>query len=193
MNNNFPEAIIKQVIVSFIFLLFMPSLSAAVETAGVSFPESMQVADTQLTLNGTGIRKATWLKVKVYVAALYLETKSTNAPAIISEASPKRLVMHFVRDVDAQKLQEGWSTGFEKNGTDLSKISDRIVLFNSSMVDMKAGQEIVLDFYNNKVDVNIAGQFVQSIEGNDFQAALLSIWLGVNPPNEELKQGLLGR
>jgi hypothetical protein len=30
------------------------------------------------------------------------------------------------------------------------------------------------------------------IEGDDFGAALLRVWLGPEPPTEELKNGLLG-
>ena len=39
-------------------------------------PESLALGDQAMTLNGMGIRKATMLKVKVYVAGLYLVGKS---------------------------------------------------------------------------------------------------------------------
>ena len=49
-----------------------------------------------------------------------------------------------------------------------------------------------LDFAGDKVDVSVKGAAAASISGNDFQQALLSIWLGKKPPNPELKEGLLG-
>jgi hypothetical protein len=40
------------------------------------------------------------------------------------------------------------------------------------------------------VDVNGAGG--NAIEGADFATTLLSIWIGREPPNEDIKSGLLG-
>ena len=45
--------------------------------AGVSLPDSQQVAGKTLALNGLGLR--TKFMVKVYVAGLYLEQKSSDA------------------------------------------------------------------------------------------------------------------
>src|SRR5262249_25898035 len=70
------------------------------ECHGVNFPEQTQVQASPLTLNGLGLRQATMLKVNVYVAALYVVQKSTDANAILVSTTPKQLVLHFVRDVD---------------------------------------------------------------------------------------------
>jgi hypothetical protein len=42
----------------------------------VDFPEQVQVKGTDLHLNGLGMRKVTFLKVNVYVAALYVPRTS---------------------------------------------------------------------------------------------------------------------
>jgi len=56
----------------------------------------------------------------------------------------------------------------------------------------RGGESIVLDFYDNTVNVLINGEKTDSVNGNDFQRAALAIWLGSNPPNDELKVGILG-
>src|SRR5262245_6919743 len=47
-----------------------PALGA--ECLAVKVPDSVKTGGADLVLNGLGIRKATFLEVKVYVAALYL-------------------------------------------------------------------------------------------------------------------------
>jgi len=42
------------------------------------------------------------------------------------------------------------------------------------------------------VQVSVNGVAKGTIKGDDFAKALLSIWLGPEPPNPEIKAGLLG-
>jgi hypothetical protein len=52
----------------------------------------------------------------------------------------------------------------------------------------------VLDFIPNQgTKISMRGQVVGLIEGDAFAAALLSIWLGKAPVNEDLKAALLGK
>jgi len=161
--------------------------------AGVSFPDQATVGGRAVVLNGVGLRTATMLKVKVYVIGLYLESRSSDPAAIIASAGNKRITMHFVHDVSADKLRNGWNEGFEDNAGDVSGIKDEIAKFNASMRDVKEGDSIVLDFAGDNVDVLINDTRIDSVAGNAFQRAVLAIWLGPEPPNEALKQGILGR
>ena len=168
-----------------------PAIGA--ECLGVKVPDSVKAGGTDLVLNGLGIRKATFLAVKVYVAALYLPQKASDA-AQIHGGQPWQLVLHFVRDVDASDIRNAFEEGFKKNSGDkLAALQPRIETLDARMVDFKEGQ--YLSFTNDAakgvaVDVNGAGG--SAIEGADFATALLSIWTGREPPNEDLKAGLLG-
>ena len=159
---------------------------------GVTFPDQATVSGKPVVLNGLGVRSATMLKVKVYVIGLYLESKSGDPQAIIDSNGNKRIAMHFVHDVSAEKLRGGWTEGFEENAKDVAGVKKEIAKFNASMRDVKSGDTIVLDVFDDNVDVLINDSRVDSIAGKDFQRALLSIWLGPKPPNEELKEGILG-
>jgi hypothetical protein len=163
------------------------------ECKGVNFPDQIQVDGSNLTLNGLGLRQATAFKVNVYVAALYVSKTSNDANAILAANAPKELTMQFVRDVGADDLRKGWNEGFEKNAkADLAALKDRIATYNGWMADMKSGQKItVVHKPGAGVEVNVSGSAKGTIKGDDFAKALFSIWLG-DPPNPELKAGLLG-
>jgi len=57
-------------LLGFISLFFTLSLSAAT-LDGISFADKVNVEGKELVLNGIGIRKATFLKIKVYYGGLY--------------------------------------------------------------------------------------------------------------------------
>ena len=173
-------------------LLGSPAFSA--ECIGVTAPDSAKVSGADLALNGMGIRKATMLKVKVYVASLYLPEKSNDAAHILGADPPWQLVLNFVHDVDASDMHDAFDEGFKKAaGSKLAALNERIETLKAAMVDFKKGH--ALTFTNDPakgvaVDVNGAGG--PEIQGADFSIALLSIWIGAEPPNEDLKAGLLG-
>jgi hypothetical protein len=173
-------------------LLVLPNLSPAATLEGVDFPDQATVGGKTLALNGLGLRTATMLKVKVYVIALYLETKSSDANAIIASPETKRIAMHFVHAVTADDLRDAWKEGFEANYKDVGSIKAEIEKFNASMRDVAKGDEMVLDFNGDTVEVSVKGVKIDTVSGAAFQRAALSIWLGSKPPNEELKTGLLG-
>jgi len=164
------------------------------ECKGASFPEQMQSEGVTLKLNGLGLRQATFLKVNVYVAALYVAQTSTDANAILKSNAPKELVLHFVRDVGRADLSKGWDEGFENNAkSQLPALKERIEAFKGLMADIKTGQR--LRFVSKPgagTQVAVNGTVKGTIAGDDFARALFSIWLGSSPPNPEVKAGLLG-
>jgi hypothetical protein len=164
------------------------------ECIGVTVPDSAKVGSADLVLNGLGIRKATMLSVKVYVAGLYLPEKSTDADAILGADRPWRLVLRFVRDVGASDIRDALDEGFENTVPDkLDALQSRIDALNAQVVDFKEGQYLSYDYdpaQGTVIDVN--GKTGNPIEGADFANALLAISIGPEPPNEDLKTGLLG-
>jgi hypothetical protein len=160
----------------------------------VQFPDSVTAGGTELVLNGLGLRKATLFKVKVYVAGLYLPEKSADGAKIAGANQPWQLVLHFVHDVDASDIREAFEEGFKKAaGDNLGALRKRIDDLNARMVDFKEGHQLSYAYDPAKgtvVDVN--GTSGAAIDGADFGAALLTISIGPEPPNEELKTGLLG-
>jgi hypothetical protein len=160
----------------------------------VTFPDSVKAGDADLVLNGLGLRKATMLSVKVYVAGLYLSERSNDPAQILGADRQWRLVLRFVRDVDAPDIRDAFEEGFEKAADNkLDALRARIDALNAKIVDFEEGQYLSYDYDPAKgtvIDVN--GATGAAIEGADFANALLKISIGPEPPNEDLKSGLLG-
>jgi hypothetical protein len=192
---EFTESLMKR---NLLLIGAIAALTAGVahgkECKGVNFPEQAQVEGSNLTLNGLGLRQATAFKVNVYVAALYVAKASNDPNAILGSNTPKELILQFVRDVGAGDLTKGWNEGFEKNAKEQSAaLKERIAMLDSWMTDVKTGQRITFIHKPGtgvQVDMNSATKGI--IKGDDFAKALFSIWLGTDPPNPEIKSGLLG-
>jgi hypothetical protein len=164
------------------------------ECKGVSYPDQVQIDGTQVSLNGLGIRKATALKINVYVAALYVAKTSKDPGALIRTDAPSQLVLQMLRDVGADDLRDAWSDGFEKNAkSQLPALKERIDTLNGWMGDVKKGERLSFVYKpGTGLQVEVNGAVKGTIKGDDFTKAFYSIWLGAEPPNPELKAGLLG-
>ena len=164
------------------------------ECKGINFPDQAQVEGHALVLNGLGLRQATIFRVNVYVAALYVAAKSSEPKDILGSSAPIALILQFVRDVGARDIAKGWEEGFAKNAeAQLPALSERIATLKSWMADVKTGQRLTFVVApGTGVQVNVNEAAKGTIKGDDFAKAFLSIWLGPDPPNPELKTGLLG-
>ena len=163
------------------------------ECKGVDFPEHLQVSGHDLTLNGLGMRKATFLKINVYVGALYVTRSSHDAQPLIDPAAPAQLILHFVRNVSAGQMRDAWNEAFEKVAPGQSAFAPKIATLNSWMTDLKTGERLVFTRIPGAgVEVSVNGVVKGTLAGDDFARALMTIWLGDSPPNPELKSGLLG-
>jgi len=164
------------------------------ECKGVNFPDQAQVDGSNLALNGLGLRQATAFKVNVYVAALYVAKTSSDPGALLGSNTPSELILQFVRNVGADDLRKGWSEGFEKNAKDqLPALKERIATLNGWMGDVKTGERLTFVHKpGTGLQVDVNGTVKGTIKGDDFAKAFLSIWLGADPPNPEIKAGMLG-
>lgn len=161
--------------------------------AGVNFADTAQAGNSSLQLNGMGLRSK--FMVKVYVAGLYLPSKSSDASAILKPEVAKRILMHFVRDVSRNQLTEGFAESFHNNTPDAEKSlkSDIDRLF-AALEPVKEGEEIVLTYLPEKgTSIVQGGKEKLTIADPGFAEMLFSVWLGPKPPNAGLKKGLLGQ
>jgi hypothetical protein len=157
----------------------------------ISFPRHLQVSDSDLTLNGLGVRKATFLKVNVYVAAYYVAQPGHDPKPLIESDAPQQLTLQFVRNVGVDDLRKAFLEGFER--VPVAGLEERVARLNTWMSDMKTGQRLTfVRLPHSGVQVTVNGVQKGVIEGADFSRALISIWLGPTPPNPELQAGLLG-
>ncbi|PZR75002.1 MAG: hypothetical protein DLM73_06400 [Chthoniobacterales bacterium] len=173
--------------------LQLNSNAAAAEISGVKLPDQVTVEGKRLKLNGTGLRQATILKINVYAAGLYLENRSSDGETIANSDQPKSIEMVFMREVSAKQMAEAFQDGFEKNCvSDCAKLKPEITKLQGLMKDMKKGETMTYHFRADGVEVMIRGQKAGSIGDKAFSHQLIRCWIGKNPPNTGLKEGLLG-
>jgi hypothetical protein len=162
------------------------------ELAGVTMPDTTQVGDQELALNGMGLRKKAI--VKVYVAGLYLPTKQSDAGKILDADTPRQLVMDFKFGVSGEKMCGAWDDCLEGNVANASdQIKADFKRLCGYMDDMGKGDKMVFTYVPGKgTESSVKGQSKGTIEGKPFADALYSCWIGANPPGETFKKGLLG-
>ena len=131
--------------------LALPRTATGAECQGVQFADTADLDGQSLMLNGLGIRKATFLKVKVYVAGLYVPQMSKSAEDLLSKDQAWRLHLAFVRDIDAPDIRDAWQEGFETNAASSVKaLRERIETLNGWMTDLKEGDSLSFEYRPGK-------------------------------------------
>ena len=167
------------------------------ELEGVKLEPTAQVAGAALQLNGAGLRTRAFFKV--YVAALYLPKKATDAPSVLAQKGPRRVVITMLRSVDADTFAGALNDGLRDNHSEaqLAAMKPQIDALNSTLKaagEAKKGDVIHFEFTPDVgTRVSINGQAKGSaMAGEEFFTAVLRIWLGDKPVDGGLKKGLLG-
>lgn len=175
-------------------LLTLASTTQAAVWKDVTLPDSVTVDGKNLILNGIGVREATFLKVKVYVAGLYLPKKTDKDTEILASADPKVMEMTFVREVDEKKIRDTWSDALNDNCTDhCAEVDKSKAEFLALFPAVKKGDRLRYVFTSAGVEVLVNGTSKGKIASGALAQTLLHVWFGPNPPNESLKKGLLGK
>jgi len=176
-------------------LCLLPEYGQAMEVEGVHLADTIQLEGKTLQLNGAGVRSKFFFDI--YVAGLYLEHPSSSASAIMSNHGSKRVTMRFLySEVDKEKLIGGWHQGFARNQSSerMSVLHTRLEQFSTFFEDGKRGDTIIFNFLSDgSTQVIIKGHEKGVIQGTDFQQALLAVWLGDHPADNDLKQSMLGK
>lgn len=186
-----PAALSTGLAVLFTIALGAGSSVTAAEREGVHLPDSVIVGGQELFLNGVGTRRATIFKVRVYVAGLYLTERSSNPSQILISNSPKKLVLHFLRDVDNDDVMEAWEEGLTNNNANGAELLQKLYTLIRGVGDISAGSELSLTFDSSGVTLDSLALH-NTVNDSELSTAILRIWLGDHPPEQRLKNGLLG-
>src|SRR6476660_6968716 len=165
----------------------------AAEISGMKLPDQVTAGGKTLKLNGLGLRQATFIKFNVYAAGLYLENPSHDGEAIANSDQTKSIQMVFMRDVTAKQMSDAFQEGFDHNCVaGCAELKPHLSKLEGLMKDMKKGETMAYHFLTDGVVVVIRGQKSGKIGDKAFSHQLLRVWIGKNPPNQELKDGFLG-
>jgi hypothetical protein len=161
----------------------------------VTLPAKIKSDNTELILNGGGIRKKAFFKL--YTAGLYLQAKSKSGSEIIAADKPVAIQLTITSslissDNMSEAIEEGFGKSMKGNTAPLKdKIASFISTFKKEAIKEGDVFEIwyvpgvgVKAYKNKKLQTTIAGL--------DFKKALFGIWLSEDPVDADLKKGLLG-
>jgi hypothetical protein len=187
-------------VVAVLIVLALPGAQAAtapITLEDQTFPGTAKVADTELQLNGVGMRAA--FIYKVYAAGLYLPKKATSGPDVIAEAGPKRLQVRMLMNGPSDEFAKAFTGGIAKRTPPdrVAAMKDRIDAFDRTLRtvgDVKKGDVVNLDFTPEVgLTMTLNGKsYGKPVPGADLYAALLGIFVGDRPVDKEMKVGMLG-
>ncbi len=162
----------------------------------INVPEQITQSGSQqsLILNGAGIR--TKFFISVYIGALYLPAKQTTVTTILQNNTPRRIMMYCLyHEIDKDKLVDAWNEGFNENNNEqtLKQLRNRLDEFNKLFPALHKGDIVYLDYVPGKgTTLSFNGKSLGTISGEDFNIALLKVWLGEEPADSDLKAAMLG-
>jgi hypothetical protein len=176
------------------FIIYATAISQ-VTISGVTLPAKLEFNNKTLKLNGGGLREKLW--IDLYVGGLYLPEKMNDAKRIIAANQMQAIRLVIVSSlISSEKMEEAVEEGFENSTNGNTKpLRDKIDKFKSFFSKEPIKKNDIFDivyipgkgtivYKNNKI--------VGIVEGFEFKKALLAIWLGDKPADDDLKEGLLG-
>jgi hypothetical protein len=170
-----------------------PAPAMAAELDGVTLPDAQEAGGTKLVLNGLALRTYSFLRVRIYVAGLYLEQRMSDANAILNSKQPKLLHFVFTRDVDAEAARKSWRESFDNNCPAPCNIPQTAIeRFLAGIPAMHKGDTSTFVFTAKGLDALMNGRLVGQIENPDFTRIILSTFIGAHPTSMAVKRGLLG-
>jgi hypothetical protein len=160
----------------------------------VKIDEQTRVAEAPLVLKGAGLRKRFF--AQVYAMGLYVADRKADP---VTQPGAKRIAIHMLRDVGADQFSTALVDGMRPNHDEatMNSLGPRIAQLTTILAEMKMAKEgmaITLDWLpGSGTQVTIDGRpSGKLIVGDDFYRALLRIWLGEKPVQDDLKKALLG-
>jgi hypothetical protein len=171
--------------------------ASVVDVAGVKIPDVASVANSNLLLNGAGVRYRG--PFKVYTAALYLDKKVSTREAVHAAPGTKRIVLTMLREIKAEEMGTLFMRSMEQNTpkADLLKVLPALPRMGDIFVEQRKmfpGDSITIDWIPGTGTVlSSRGKVLGApFKEPEFFHAMLDIWLGKEPADWMLKDALLG-
>ncbi len=178
------------VVLALAMLCFTGS-AMAFEISGVNIPDTYQIDNNVLKLNGAGVRRK-FIFVKIYVGALYVQ-KKTHDPEEVAKEPIKVIRMHFLYShIPASKIKGAFADDLKRISKKLYKSEVAKRFLNIFNFDVKEGDNLDLIFYRDTLFVFYNGKKMGEVKSKDLVNAVLSIYIGKHPAQESLKKAMLG-
>lgn len=173
-------------------------LAASPLLSWADFPTTYRLADTELRLNGSGVRHR--VVVKVYEMALYTPSPVTTTEQLLALPGPKRLSFVALRELPGTDLGLAFLKGLSANSTKeqvqkYTAATSRLIEIFSAKPKLLPGESFGMEFIPHKgTQFYIANQPQGDPVGDEeFFKMVLRIWVGPSPADYLLRDRLLGK
>lgn len=185
----------KRFMTAFLLLLCLIPAAQAKRVLDIKVPDSQTYGDTQLVLNGSGVR--TKFIYDVYIIALYTQSQSKDAQALITADEPMAMRIYIISDlVTGERFADYTHEGFVRSTDgDLKNIQKEVdTLVNSFRNNLEKDDVYDLVYQpGTGVEIFRNGKQEDVAPGLEFKQALFGIWLGDKPVNTGLRDELLSK
>ncbi len=181
----------KRLILCLLLLIWSQPV-LALEVAGVKLAPQVEVAGQTLRLNGYGIRKKFFFKI--YVGSLYTARPVHSTEQALADAGGKLIRMDFLyHKVDKGKIVGAFAEGFAKNSPQLMDSEEAKTFLRWFDADFVAGDRVDLMLAaDGTVSASHNGRLLGSLKSPALARGVLLIYLGAEPADEDMKEGMLG-
>lgn len=172
-------------------LLLSVSVHAEQDVAGVTLPADIKLAGDTLDFQGAGVRSKFF--IDLYVGSLFSTNKSID---VVKSDKTSAVRLNIISGlITSEKMVTAINDGFESaTGGDIEpikqEIADFIAVFSDKIV--KGDQFTLLSMPGKGLQTYKNGELLADTKNDVFRQAVLSIWLGENPADEDLKEEMLG-
>ncbi len=176
----------------FILIILMLFYSFVFAEQEQNIPQTITYKNKVLTLNGSGIRKKFF--IKIYIGALYSEKKITSEKELFENDFTGIIRMKFLyKKVDAYKLQAAFTDDIKENSPNYVNEPAIKNFINTFTFDAmkKDVIDIIID-NGNTVIIKYNNEIKNKIKSRKLVEAVIKIWFGNHPVNENLKKAMLG-
>lgn len=176
-------------------IILLTSQVAAVETSGRTIPDAATIDKTDVPLRGADLLKYKWV-ISLYVAGLYLPKVTEATPAAAVAATPKRLLMHYARDIPREKMVEATDETIGNGLTpeQVTAIAASQKTWNALYPAPRENDVLTFDHLpGGTLIMTLNGKELGRLTDDAFAQALFAIWIGKKPVKESLRDTLIGK
>jgi len=183
-----------RILAGLIISMSLLPMAQAIEINDIEIADNIQIEEKSLALNGAGIRSKFFLNL--YVGALYLNEKSSDAETLIAADEAMTIRLYITSSlIDGEKMSEATLDGFVKStGGNLAPIQKEVELLIGAFSEAVEDNDVFDLQYVPGTGLSVVrnGETKVVVPGLEFKKALFGIWLSEDPVQDDLKEGMLG-
>ena len=166
-------------------LLVAPLGSRAAEIEGHPIDERLVLESAELDLYSATIKKATFMKVKVYAVGFYTEDTVSGPGDVDPAQTTSAFALTFLRDVGREKLAECFLSDLRKAcGGDCDALLAQAASISNRLPDISEGDQVTYVLQSDRVQVLVNGASIGELRDTTAATIVLAAFVGEDAPKD---------